>query len=133
MGPAAHPPRAQPPSPRPSGSAAPDDRSARTCCRPSIAACHARARRPEDTDWAEIARLYDVLADAAPGPVVELNRAVAHGRAHGPEAGLGVLAAVEDDPALAGSHLLPAVRGDLLERAAGRRRGGSRPSATRPP
>ena len=86
----------------------------------SIAACHARARRPEDTDWAEIARLYDVLAAAAPGPVVEVNRAVAHGRAHGADAGLAVLAAVDDDPALAGSHLLLAVRGDLLERA-GRR------------
>jgi predicted RNA polymerase sigma factor len=86
----------------------------------SIAACHARARRPEETEWTEIARLYDVLAIAAPGPVVELNRAVAHGRAHGPDAGLGVLAAVQDDPALAGSHLLLAVRGDLLERA-GRR------------
>jgi RNA polymerase sigma factor (sigma-70 family) len=86
----------------------------------SIAACHARARRPEDTDWAEIARLYDVLATAAPGPVVEVNRAVAHGRAHGAGAGLAVLAAVDDDPALAGSHLLLAVRGDLLERA-GRR------------
>ena len=86
----------------------------------AIAACHARARRPEDTDWAEIARLYDVLATAAPGAVVELNRAVAHGRAHGAEAGLAVLAAVEGDPALTGSHLLPAVRADLLERA-GRR------------
>jgi RNA polymerase sigma factor (sigma-70 family) len=86
----------------------------------SIAACHARARRPEDTDWPEIARLYDVLSTAAPGPVVELNRAVAHGRAHGPDAGLGVLSAVEDDPVLAGSHLLLAVRGDLLERS-GRR------------
>jgi RNA polymerase sigma factor (sigma-70 family) len=86
----------------------------------SIAACHARARRPEDVDWAEIARLYDVLAAAAPGPVVEVNRAVAHGRAHGADVGLAVLAAVEDDPALAGSHLLLAVRGDLLERA-GRR------------
>jgi len=86
----------------------------------SIAACHARARRPEDTDWTEIAGLYDVLATAAPGAVVELNRAVAHGRAHGADAGLTVLAAVESDPALAGSHLLLAVRGDLLERA-GRR------------
>ena len=83
----------------------------------SIAACHARARRPEDTDWAEIVRLYDVLAAAAPGPVVEVNRAVAHGRAHGADAGLAVLAAVDDDPALSGSHLLLAVRGDLLERA----------------
>ena len=87
----------------------------------AIAACHARARRAEDTDWAEIARLYDVLAVAAPGPVIELNRAVAHGRAHGAEAGLTVLASVDDDPALSGSHLRLAVRGDLLERA-GRRR-----------
>jgi RNA polymerase sigma factor (sigma-70 family) len=86
----------------------------------SIAACHARVRRPEDTDWAEIARLYDVLAVAAPGPVVEVNRAVAHGRAHSADAGLAVLTAVADDPTLAGSHLVPAVRGDLLERA-GRR------------
>lgn len=83
----------------------------------SIAACHARARRPEDTDWVEIARLYDVLARTAPGPVVEVNRAVAHGRAHGPDAGLAVLDAVADDPALARSHLPLAVRGDLLERA----------------
>jgi RNA polymerase sigma factor (sigma-70 family) len=86
----------------------------------SIAACHARARRPEDTDWVEIARLYDVLAAAAPGPVVEVNRAVAHGRAHGADAGLAVLTAVDGDPALARSHLVLAVRGDLLERA-GRR------------
>ncbi|MBB3041266.1 sigma-70 family RNA polymerase sigma factor [Nocardioides soli] len=83
----------------------------------SIAACHARARRPEDTDWVEIARLYDVLARTAPGPVVEVNRAVAHGRAHGPDAGLAILDAVADDPALARSHLPLAVRGDLLERA----------------
>ena len=86
----------------------------------SIAACHARARRAEDTDWTEIARLYDVLAVAAPGPVVEVNRAVAHGRAFGPDAGLTILDATDDDPALAGSHLVLAVRADLLERA-GRR------------
>ena len=91
----------------------------------SIAACHARARRPEDTDWNEIARLYDVLAAAAPGPVVEVNRAVAHGRAHGADAGLAVLAAIEGDPALAGSHLLLAVRGDLLERAGRRAEAGA--------
>lgn len=83
----------------------------------SIAACHARARRPEDTDWSEIARLYDVLAYVAPGPVVEVNRAVAYGRAHGPEAGLVVLDAVAGDPALARSPGPLAVRGDLLERA----------------
>ncbi len=82
----------------------------------AIAACHARARRPEDTDWARIAGLYDALARIAPGPVVELNRAVAHGRAFGPDAGLAVLEALTGS-ALAGSHLVPSVRGDLLARA----------------
>jgi RNA polymerase sigma factor (sigma-70 family) len=82
----------------------------------AIAAEHARASRAEDTDWRRIAALYDVLADAAPGPVVELNRAVAHGRAFGPEAGLAVLEAL-DAGALADSPLLPSVRGDLLERS----------------
>lgn len=83
----------------------------------SIAACHARASRAEDTDWTEIARLYDVLAYAAPGPVVEVNRAVAHGRAFGPDVGLAVLDAVADAPAFAGSPVPGAVRGDLLELA----------------
>jgi predicted RNA polymerase sigma factor len=82
----------------------------------SIAAQHARARRAEDTDWRRIAGLYDVLARAAPGPVVEVNRAVAHGRAFGPDAGLAVLAGV-DERALGDSPLHPSVRGDLLERA----------------
>jgi RNA polymerase sigma factor (sigma-70 family) len=82
----------------------------------SIAAEHAVAARPEDTDWGRIAALYDVLAQAAPGAVVEVNRAVAHGRAHGADAGLAVLAAV-DPAALGGSPLVPSVRGDLLERA----------------
>ncbi|MFC7494960.1 MULTISPECIES: RNA polymerase sigma factor [unclassified Nocardioides] len=82
----------------------------------SIAAQHARAQRAEDTDWRRIAALYDVLADAAPGPVVEVNRAVAHGRAFGPDAGLVVLAELEPD-ALGDSPLVPSVRGDLLERA----------------
>ncbi|GAA1477119.1 RNA polymerase sigma factor [Nocardioides aestuarii] len=82
----------------------------------SIAAEHARAARAEDTDWPRIAGLYDVLARAAPGPVVEVNRAVAHGRAFGPEAGLAVLDAV-DPGALGGSPLLLSVRGDLLERS----------------
>jgi RNA polymerase sigma factor (sigma-70 family) len=81
----------------------------------SIAACHARAARAEDTDWRRIADLYDVLARAAPGPVIEVNRAVAHGRAHGPEAGLAVLDALGPDP-LPRSPLPLAVRGDLLER-----------------
>ena len=82
----------------------------------SIAAEHARAARAEDTDWRRIARLYDVLAEAAPGPVVEVNRAVAHGRAFGAAAGLGVLDGV-DERALGNSPLVPSVRGDLLERA----------------
>lgn len=81
----------------------------------SIAAQHASAARAEDTDWRRIAALYDVLADAAPGPIVEVNRAVAHGRAHGPSAGLAVLAEVDPD-ALGRSPLIPSVRGDLLER-----------------
>jgi predicted RNA polymerase sigma factor len=82
----------------------------------SIAAEHARAARAEDTDWRRIAGLYDVLAQAAPGPVVDVNRAVAHGRAYGPDAGLSVLDAV-DPSALGDSPLEPSVRGDLLERS----------------
>jgi RNA polymerase sigma factor (sigma-70 family) len=82
----------------------------------SIAAQHARAATAEDTNWRRIAALYDVLARAAPGPVVEVNRAVAHGRAFGPDAGLAVLAALPPD-ALGDSPLVPSVRGDLLERA----------------
>ncbi|HLN78035.1 MAG TPA: RNA polymerase sigma factor [Nocardioidaceae bacterium] len=82
----------------------------------AIAACHARARRLEDTDWARIAELYDVLGGLAPSPVVEVNRAVAHGRAFGPDAGLAVLEGF-DHGALAQSHLLPTVKGDLLARA----------------
>ncbi len=82
----------------------------------AIAACHARARRPEDTNWARIAELYDVLGALTPNPVVEVNRAVAHGRAFGPDAGLAVLDGL-DQGALAQSHLLPSVRGDLLARA----------------
>jgi RNA polymerase sigma factor (sigma-70 family) len=82
----------------------------------SIAAQHARASRAEDTDWRRIAGLYDVLARAAPGPVVEVNRAVAHGRAYGPGAGLAVLDELGAD-ALGDSPLVPSVHGDLLERA----------------
>ena len=81
----------------------------------SIAAQHARATRAEDTDWRRIASLYDVLARVAPGPVVEVNRAVAHGRAFGPDAGLAVLEEL-DAAVLGESPLLPSVRGDLLER-----------------
>lgn len=82
----------------------------------SIAAQHARAGRPGDTDWRQIARLYDVLAEAAPGAIVEVNRAVAHGRAFDPAAGLAVLEELNADP-LGDSPLVPSVRGDLLERA----------------
>ena len=82
----------------------------------SIAAQHARADRAEDTDWRRIAVLYDVLAEAAPGPVVEVNRAVAHGRAFDAGAGLAVLEEV-DPAALGDSPLIPSVHGDLLERA----------------
>jgi RNA polymerase sigma factor (sigma-70 family) len=82
----------------------------------ALAACHARARRAEDTDWVRIAGLYDVLAEIAPNPVVEVNRAVAHGRAFGPDAGLDVIEAI-DEALLPESHLLLSVRGDLLARA----------------
>ena len=82
-----------------------------------IAACHARAGSPEDTDWPAISGWYDVLGEVGDNPVVEVNRAVAHGRAFGPEAGLAVLDRVAGHQALTGSHLLPSVRGDLLARA----------------
>ena len=80
----------------------------------AIAACHARARTAAETDWERIAALYDALAQLAPSPVVELNRAVALGMAFGPEAGLELADALVAEPALAGYHLLPSVRGDLL-------------------
>jgi predicted RNA polymerase sigma factor len=80
----------------------------------AIAACHARARTPEETDWDRIAGLYDELAKLAPSPVVELNRAVAVGMASGPAAGLELVDALTSEPSLASYHLLPAVRGDLL-------------------
>jgi RNA polymerase sigma factor (sigma-70 family) len=80
----------------------------------AIAACHARAATPEATDWRRIAALYGVLAEVAPSPIIELNRAVAVGMADGPAAGLAVIDAVKDEPALASYHLLPSVRGDLL-------------------
>ncbi len=82
----------------------------------AIAACHARARTAGETDWARIAALYDELARVAPSPVVELNRAVAVGMARGPAAGLELVDALAAEPALEGYHLLPAVRGDLLEK-----------------
>ena len=81
----------------------------------SIAACHARARRPEDTDWEAIVSLYDGLAQLMPSPVVELNRAVAVAMASGPQAALELVERLRDEPALDGYHLLPTVRGELLE------------------
>jgi RNA polymerase sigma factor (sigma-70 family) len=80
----------------------------------AIAACHARARTAEETDWTRIVALYDALAQLVPSPVIELNRGVALGMAFGPAAGLEVVDALLSDPALAGYHLLPSVRGDLL-------------------
>jgi RNA polymerase sigma factor (sigma-70 family) len=80
----------------------------------AIAACHARARTPEETDWARIAALYDGLAELVPSPVVELNRAVAVAMAEGPAAGLALVDALEEEGSLASYHLLPSVRGDLL-------------------
>jgi RNA polymerase sigma factor (sigma-70 family) len=80
----------------------------------SIAACHARALTPEDTDWVRIAALYDALSQIAPSPVVELNRAVALGMAFGPASGLELLESIAAEPVLAGYHLLPSVRADLL-------------------
>jgi RNA polymerase sigma factor (sigma-70 family) len=82
----------------------------------AIAACHARARTAEDTDWERMAALYDALAQIAPSPVVELNRAVAVARAFGPAAGLELVEALLPEPALQNYHLLPSVRGDLLAR-----------------
>jgi RNA polymerase sigma factor (sigma-70 family) len=82
----------------------------------AIAACHARARRAEDTDWQRIAALYDALAQLSPSPIVELNRAVALAMAYGPQAGLEVVDGLLDAPALQNYHLLPSVRGDLLAR-----------------
>jgi len=80
----------------------------------AIASCHGRARSAAETDWARIAALYDALAELAPSPIVELNRAVALSMAFGPAAGLEVVDALVDEPALKAYHLLPAVRGDLL-------------------
>lgn len=82
----------------------------------AIAGCHASAARYEDTDWPVIARLYARLADLTPSPIVELNRAVAVAEVHGPAAGLAVLEPLESEPTLTSYHLLPSVRGDLLQR-----------------
>ena len=80
----------------------------------AIAACHARARTADETDWARIAALYEALAQLAPTPVVELNRAVALSMAFGPETGLELVDRLVDEPSLRNYHLLPSVRGDLL-------------------
>nr|WP_196791602.1 RNA polymerase sigma factor [Motilibacter deserti] len=79
-----------------------------------IAACHARARTAEETDWERIVAFYDALAQLAPSPVVELNRAVAVSMAYGPAEGLALVDQLIDAPALRGYHLLPAARADLL-------------------
>jgi RNA polymerase sigma factor (sigma-70 family) len=80
----------------------------------AIAACHARAHAPEETDWRRIAEIYATLAQVTPSPVVELNRAVALSMAYGPAAGLELVDMLTSEPALKHYHLLPSVRGDLL-------------------
>jgi RNA polymerase sigma-70 factor (ECF subfamily) len=80
----------------------------------AITACHARARTPDETDWPRIAALYDALAQIAPSPVVDLNRAVALSMAFGPSVGLELVDALTAEPSLKNYHLLPSVRGDLL-------------------
>ncbi|MBN8466306.1 RNA polymerase sigma factor [Corallococcus exiguus] len=82
----------------------------------SIAACHARARTPEETDWPRIAALYTVLARLTPSPVVELNRSVALSMAFGPAVGLELVDQLVAEPSLKHYHLLPSVRGDLLQK-----------------
>jgi RNA polymerase sigma factor (sigma-70 family) len=82
----------------------------------AIVACHARARRPEDTDWYAIAGLYDELGKLIRSPVIELNRAVAVGMVEGPAAGLAIVERLAGDPALRNYHLLATVRGDFLEK-----------------
>jgi RNA polymerase sigma factor (sigma-70 family) len=81
-----------------------------------IAACHARAVTAADTDWIAIAAYYQALTLTAPSPIVEINRAVAVGMAFGPAQGLAIVEELRDEPRLKGSHLLPTVRGDLLEK-----------------
>ena len=80
----------------------------------AIAACHARARTAEETDWPRIAALYAVLAQVAPSPIVELNRGVAIAMAEGPAAGLAHVDTLLEEPSLRSYHLLPSVRGDFL-------------------
>ena len=82
----------------------------------AIAACHARARTAADTDWVQIAALYDALAQSWPSPVVELNRTVAVSMAYGPAAALEIVERLTAEPQLRSYHPLPSVRGDLLDR-----------------
>jgi predicted RNA polymerase sigma factor len=82
----------------------------------AIAACHARARTADETDWRRIASLYQALAQVTPSPIVELNRAVAVSMADGPAAGLAIVDALTSEPTLAKYHLLPSVRGDFLRK-----------------
>src|SRR5262249_8329169 len=81
-----------------------------------IAACHARARTPEETNWTRIVGLYGALAKLVPSPVIELNRAVAVGMASGPAAALALVDAITAEPSLKNYHLLPSIRGDLLKK-----------------
>jgi RNA polymerase sigma factor (sigma-70 family) len=92
------------------------DKSGPYALQAAIAACHARARTPEETDWARIVTLYTALGQLAPSPVVELNRAVAVGMAFGPAAGLELVEALTAERSLENYHLLPSVRGDLLKK-----------------
>jgi predicted RNA polymerase sigma factor len=82
----------------------------------AIAACHARARTADETDWGRIASLYQALAQVTPSPIVELNRAVAVSMAFGPAAGLALVDTLTSEPTLAKYHLLPSVRGDFLRK-----------------
>ena len=82
----------------------------------AIAACHARASQADATDWSQIAKLYAALAERTPSPIVELNRAVAVSMAEGPAAGLGIIDQLSNEPSLRSYHLLPSVRGDLLQK-----------------
>jgi RNA polymerase sigma-70 factor, ECF subfamily len=91
----------------------------------AIAACHARALEPGDTDWPRIAELYFALVQVTPSPVVELNRAVALGMAFGPEVGLQLVDEIAAEPALSDYHLLPSVRGDLLAKLGRTREAGA--------
>lgn len=112
LGPAARPPRLHGDPARAGGRRAPGPYMLQA----AIAVCHAQARTAEETDWTQIATLYGALARLLPTAVVQLNRAVALGMAHGPQAGLDLLDSLVADPVLRDYHLFPSVRGDLLLR-----------------